>query len=156
MLAVKVESDRNTEWRPTFLRTVLRHDPCVTGTMKRILAVDDEPDILELLVEILRSEGYEMLAASDGMAALNLLGRTGADLVITDTMMPHLDGVALIRSMRERPDLRDVPVIMMSAAGRPALDGLDVSTFLHKPFDLSALLDAVAQAVDCTPSQDGA
>ena len=128
----------------------------MTGIMKRILAVDDEPDILELLVEVLRTEGYEMLAASDGMAALNLLAGSGADLVITDTMMPRLDGVALIRLMRQRPDLRNVPVIMMSAAGRRALDGLDVSTFLHKPFDLIALLDAVTHAIDCTPSRDGA
>ena len=122
--------------------------------MKKILAVDDEPDILELLVEILRIEGYETSAASDGKAALDLLKETGADLVITDTMMPRLDGVALIRSMRECPKLCDVPVIIMSAAGRPQLGGLDICSFLHKPFDLIALLDAVAQAIECTPSPE--
>lgn len=122
--------------------------------MRRILVVDDEPDILELLVEILRIEGYVMLSANDGEAALELLAKTPCDLIVTDTMMPRVSGVALIRSIRERPELRDVPVIMMSAAGLPNLDGLDVSTFLHKPFDLSALLDAVAKAVDCAPSRD--
>lgn len=121
--------------------------------MKRILAVDDEPDILELLVEILGIEGYAISAASDGRAALELLQGTGADLVITDTMMPRVDGVALIRSMRDSPGLCDIPVIIMSAAGRPNLDGLDICAFLHKPFDLIALLDAVAEAIDCGPSQ---
>jgi CheY-like chemotaxis protein len=117
--------------------------------MRRILVVDDEPDILELLIEILRLEGYAMLAASDGVAALDVLDTHGVDLVITDTMMPRLNGVSLIRSMHERPELRSIPVIVMSAAGRPNLDGLDhCCIFLPKPFDLTRLLNTVAKAVE--------
>lgn len=97
-----------------------------------------------------------MLSANDGQAALELLTKTHCDVIVTDTMMPRLNGVALVRSVREQPELRDVPVIMMSAAGRPDLDGLDISTFLHKPFDLSALLDAVAKAVDYGSSRGDA
>lgn len=111
--------------------------------MKRILVVDDEPDILQLLADLLRDEGYEVLGAHDGVAAMQVLAQTVVDLVITDTMMPRSDGVKFTRSMRERRELRDIPVILMSAADRPGLDGLGTVSFLPKPFDLVALLDAV-------------
>ncbi len=115
--------------------------------MKTILVVDDEPDILDLLIEVLREEGYLTLAARDGMAALELLSRQDVDLVITDTMMPRRGGLELVRSMHEHPNLRHVPAILMSAAGRPEMDRFGVFVFLPKPFDLDTLLDAVAEAL---------
>jgi CheY-like chemotaxis protein len=115
--------------------------------MKTILVVDDEPDIRELLVDVLRGEGYLMVSASNGQAARKLLAEQAVDLVITDTMMPALDGVGLIRWMRGRPHLQAVPAILISAALRPNLDGLGHCVFMTKPFDLSTLLDAVAAAV---------
>lgn len=115
--------------------------------MKRILVVDDEPAILTLLVDVLREEGHEVLGAGDGVAALEVLAEAVADLVITDTMMPRLGGGDLVRSMRERPEFRKIPVILLSAAGQPRLDGLGTVVFLAKPFDLIALLDAVTTAL---------
>src|SRR5215203_482635 len=115
--------------------------------MATILVVDDEPALLELLVDILDGEGHEMLAARDGVVALGLLTGRRSDLVITNAMMPRLDGMGLIRSMRHHPDLRDVPVIVLSAATLPTLDGLGAVTFLPKPFELTALLAAVATAL---------
>ena len=111
--------------------------------MRRILVVDDEPDILQLLADLLRDEGYEVLGAHDGVAAMQVLAQTVVDLVITDTMMPRSDGVKFTRSMRERRELRDIPVVLMSAADRPGLDGLGTVSFLPNPFDLVSLLDAV-------------
>ncbi len=115
--------------------------------MKTILVVDDEPAIRDLLLEVLGDEGYHTLAAQDGLAALNLLQDMEVDLVITDMMMPRRSGVELLQSMREHPRLKDVPAILLSAAARPQLDGLGVSVFLPKPFDLVALLDAVSDAL---------
>ncbi len=115
--------------------------------MKTILVVDDEPDMRNLLVEVLGDEGYGTLAARDGLSALDLLGGMEVDLVITDTMMPRRGGVELLQAMREDPHLKDVPAILMSAAARPQLDGLGVCVFLPKPFDLVALLDAVSEAL---------
>jgi len=115
--------------------------------MATILVVDDEPALLELLVDILDGEGHEMLAARDGVVALGLLTGRRTDLIVTDAMMPRLDGMGLIRSMRHHPDLRDVPVIVLSAATHPTLDGLGAVTFLPKPFELTALLAAVATAL---------
>lgn len=115
--------------------------------MKRILVVDDEPDILGLLVDLLRMEGYLASGARDGRAALDILTASGADLVITDAMMPRLGGQGLVRSMREDPGLRDVPVIIMSAAGRPEMNGFHYQEFLFKPFDLTSLLDIVERSL---------
>lgn len=115
--------------------------------MKKILVVDDERDIREILMEVLQDEGYEMLGARDGMAALQLLADSELDLLITDTMMPHLDGLGLIRAFRDRPEFRDTPVIVLSAGTRPDLDGLGRATFMPKPFDLTEFLDTVAESL---------
>lgn len=115
--------------------------------MKTILVVDDEPAIRDVLLEILRDEGYGTVAAQDGLSALDLLEGMEIDLVIIDTMMPRRGGVELLQSMRGDPRLRDVPAILMSAAARPQLDGLGVSVFLPKPFELDDLLDAVSEAI---------
>lgn len=121
--------------------------------MTRILVVDDEPAILELLVDVLRDEGYELTVAGDGVASLQVLTKTEVDLVITDTMMPQLGGVELIRSMRERPEFLEIPVILMSAAAPPGMDGLGTVSFLPKPFDLTALLDTVETALSHTSDE---
>ena len=119
--------------------------------MKTILVVDDEPAILDLLTTILDDEGYDVLPAGDGMTALEVLTGTAASLVITDVMMPHLGGVDLVRAMRAREDLHSVPVILVSAADRPSMDGLGDCVFLPKPFDVAEFLDAVQGAVSRPP-----
>lgn len=115
--------------------------------MKTILVVDDEPAILDLLTTLLSDEGYQVLSAVDGAAALEGLKREAVDVVITDGMMPRLDGEALIRAMRARPETREVPVIFVSAAVTPLLEGLEPWWFLPKPFDLEVVLDTVAGAI---------
>ena len=121
--------------------------------MKTILVVDDEPAILDLLTTLLHGEGFRVLSAADGAAALERLGREGVDVVITDGMMPRLGGVALIRAMRERPETREVPVILVSAALKPLLEGLGPCRFLPKPFDLNAILATITRALGQSPSR---
>ena len=115
--------------------------------MTTVLLVDDEPALLQLLVEILGDEGYVTVSAVNGRAALEVLAEIQVDLVITDTMMPYGSGPDLIRAMREHPGLRAIPVILTSAAPAPDLDGLDVSAFLPKPFQLDELLGKTAAAL---------
>jgi CheY-like chemotaxis protein len=115
--------------------------------MATILVVDDEPAIRELLVEILREEGHAVLTAGDGLQASEVLGRVVPDLVVTDVMMPRLDGPGLTRWMRERDALRGVPVVLLSAVARPDGDGRGDVAFLAKPFDLGALLAAIRSAL---------
>ncbi len=120
--------------------------------MGTILVVDDEPTILELLEEILDDEGHTTLAARDGVAAREILEQTVPDVVITDAMMPRLDGPGLVRWMRGQPELRHVPVVVLSAVVRVDPAELDNVAFVAKPFDLATLLDAVAAALDPPPA----
>ena len=114
--------------------------------MPTVLVADDEPTILDLVVEVLQVEGYATLAAHDGREVLELLARGRPDLVLMDVIMPGLDGRAVVRRMRERPELDGVPVILMSAAAH--IDPAELAVaFLPKPFDLDRLLGAVSTAL---------
>jgi DNA-binding response OmpR family regulator len=112
----------------------------------RILVVDDEFDIAELLAELLAARGHQVATAINGLLARALLASTDYDLVITDFMMPLVDGIELVQGMREDPRLSSVPVIMISAQrDLPALTtrGL-VQATLQKPFSPAALYAAIA------------
>ncbi len=111
---------------------------------QKILVVDDEPAIRELIVAVLEDEGYEAIGAGSGSRALELLPMERPDLVLMDIMMPEMDGREALRRMREQPDLAGIPVVMMSAAFAPDRIGHPVSAFLSKPFDLDHLLDTVS------------
>lgn len=109
-----------------------------------ILIVDDEPDLTQLLAEHLSREGYRPLIARDGETALRLLEQTPCDLVLLDIMLPGIDGIDLLRRLRQgRAGRSDVPVIMLSAKDSP-LDktvglSLGADDYLGKPFSLLEL-----------------
>src|SRR3954463_8853765 len=84
---------------------------------KHILVVDDEPGIVDVLSTLLEDEGYSSETALDGRAALAALRGRRAGLVVLDTMMPVMDGVATLQAMRADPALATIPVIMMTAMG---------------------------------------
>ena len=109
--------------------------------MKQILVVDDELVIREVLTALFTGEGYAVLTAGDGLAALAALEDATPDLVIADIIMPRLDGWGLLTRLREEhPDL---PIILLSATfrGHPP-DGV---AFVAKPFDVDHLLNVVAR-----------
>lgn len=108
--------------------------------MKKILVVDDERAITELLVSVLRDEGYAVAAAEDGPRALQLLPTERPDLVILDVMMPRMDGREVCRRMREMAGFERLHIVMISAAIHPNLAECRVDAFLAKPFDLNRLL----------------
>ena len=112
----------------------------------RILVVDDEFDVAELLAELLAGRGHAVVTAINGHLARDLLATADYDLVITDFMMPLVDGVELVRGMRAEPRLAGMPVIMISAQrDLPAevKEGL-VQATLQKPFSPQALYAAIA------------
>ncbi len=111
-----------------------------------ILVVDDQRSIRELVADILTDEGYHVITSADGQQALDRLQTFDAQLVITDVMMPVLDGWNLTQQLRQQEHLRHLPVILMSAANDLPfnLKRLDRhTTFLPKPFEISSLLDYV-------------
>jgi two-component system chemotaxis sensor kinase CheA len=116
-----------------------------------LLVVDDEWAIADWLDAILSEAGYRVLVASNGRKALETLENEAVDLVLTDFMMPQLDGPGLVSAMKAEPRTRDLPVIIMSSLSEPTvrerLDGH--AGFLRKPFreqELFQLLDKVLAA----------
>ena len=120
-----------------------------TGCMTRILVVEDESAIAELVSEILTDEGYETAIAEHGAAALTFLHAIRPDVVLSDIMMPQVDGHELCRRMRLDPDYVDIPVVLMSAGPTPAMSSdCDFSAFIPKPFTLFTLITTISQVVE--------
>jgi CheY-like chemotaxis protein len=114
--------------------------------MKTILVVDDEPDILGALELFLEMEGYRVMTASDGQEAITKLADVRPDLVLSDVMMPFLNGIELLQHVKSDRGLQNIPVVLMSA-GRPAgwKCGATGDAFLPKPLDLDHLLRTIQQ-----------
>ncbi|WP_106279186.1 response regulator [Paraburkholderia sp. BL25I1N1] len=114
----------------------------------RLLVVDDNADLREYMSRILRAAGHDVRLATDGQAALEAARAEPPDLVLSDVMMPRLDGFGLLRALRADPDLRDTPVLMLSArAGEEArVDGIEhgADDYLTKPFSARELLARVS------------
>jgi two-component system response regulator VicR len=109
-----------------------------------ILVVDDDRPIADVIGDLLRDEGYDVRIAYNGQAALQDIERRPVDLVLSDVMMPKLDGPGLVRSLRERGD--PVPVILMSAVYQDVdLPGVE---FVPKPFDVGHLAALVARVIE--------
>jgi len=111
--------------------------------MKRVLVVEDEPAIRDLLVWVLQIEGYEVSAAENGRRAIEMAQHDPPDLMLLDLMMPGMDGYEVLQHLRDSPRLRAVPVVVMSAAARPESSDTQVKAFVAKPFDLDDLLGIV-------------
>ena len=117
-----------------------------------ILVVEDADETRELLAELLMREGYHAVMAADGEEALSRMDLLVPDLVVTDLEMPKLDGHGLIAAMAKRPDLRNVPVCLLSgapperpSAGLPGAPKPAVT--LRKPVKLTDFLAVVAKLI---------
>jgi len=110
-----------------------------------VLVVDDDPDILDAVSEILADEGYRVARARNGAEGLERIAVERPAVVLLDLMMPVMDGATFARILREQEGPR-LPVILLSAEGRRerALE-VAADAFLPKPFDIEALLEQVAQ-----------
>ena len=112
--------------------------------MKKILIVEDEPDIQELLQAYLRDAGYETAAAGDGAAALDLFQRQPFDLVLLDIMLPKLDGFGVCEQLRRQSQ---VPILMLTALDGEEEQlrgfGLNVDDYVTKPFSMPILLEKI-------------
>ncbi|HEY0603044.1 MAG TPA: response regulator [Herpetosiphonaceae bacterium] len=107
-----------------------------------ILIVDDEQSILNLLQEILESEGFTILRATNGRDALTAALETPPDLIVTDLMMPIMDGRTLAQQLRQHPQTADTPILLISAA-YTRRDADRFTAVLHKPFDVAGLVATI-------------
>lgn len=117
-----------------------------------ILIVEDIPHILELLEVTLKFKGYDVITARNGDEALNALLSVKPALILTDILMPRLDGYALAQEVRSNPETRDIPIIFVSATFITPEDkdfamSLGAVRFLEKPIEASELLLTVAEVL---------
>lgn len=119
---------------------------------RRVLLADDNSDLRGYIARLLSKAGYEVETAADGEAALSAARARKPDLLITDVMMPRLDGFGLLKAVREDSSIRDLPIIMLSArAGEEAkVEGLDAGAddYLTKPFSARELLARAAANIE--------
>ncbi|MCX7913800.1 MAG: response regulator [Thermodesulfovibrionales bacterium] len=117
---------------------------------ERILIIDDEPDMLVLLSMIIKGKTtYEVVSTSNPYEALEWIKKDGFDLVITDLKMPGLDGMEILKTIRERDE--DVPVIIITAYGtvESAIEAMsmDAFDFITKPFRKEQILFTIDKAI---------
>ena len=108
----------------------------------RILVVEDQPDVAQLIEVVLKGEGHTVAVANTGGQGLMLARDWEPDLILMDIMLPGVDGGTLISKLRLEPGTADLPIIAMSASRtlRDRSDELQADALLSKPFDVDALL----------------
>jgi DNA-binding response OmpR family regulator len=110
---------------------------------QRILIVDDEASVADLIEAVLVSEGYTVAIARDGIQGILLARDWKPDLVLMDVMLPGIDGTTAIRRLKSDPETSDLPIVAMSAGRtirRQSNELSDADAALAKPFDIEALL----------------
>lgn len=118
--------------------------------MATLLVVDDELDTLTVLEILLSMEGYRVVTARDGEKALEKLEHDPPDLIITDLMMPGMDGLELSRRVRKHPQTAKTPIILSTAASARVTEQDDplFDVVLQKPVDIDVLLGAIRSLLD--------
>lgn len=116
----------------------------MTMRVKRVLAVDNEPNTLYLFKSILEPEGYDVISTPSGEQALDVLKIQQIDLLITDILMPEMDGWELVRKVREELKLT-LPIIVVTVHAPPktAAKEHDVQAIITKPFDRKKLISEI-------------
>ena len=126
---------------------------------KKILIVDDEPNIVAALEFLLQRTGYEVLSAQDGDAALKLVEQHLPDLVLLDVMMPRKSGYEVCQRIRERADWQHIKIIILSAKGREAEinKGLSLGAdfYVTKPFSTKDLVVKIGELLGAAAKPGG-
>ena len=121
----------------------------VSPAGRRVLLVEDDPDLRDALVDGLRERSYQVVAVANGREALEALRGQGSDVVVLDLMMPVMDGWEFRVAQKRDPVLAGTPVVAVSAAGHSTAAAIDADAYIEKPLRLPALtqtIDAVVQA----------
>ena len=118
----------------------------ITVMGKKVLVVEDHHDTSFLLCRLLKMEGYEVEHAIDGMVGFSTATSEHPDLIVTDIQMPRMDGIEMIKRIRESRSISRTPIIVMSAYGKRLInDAIEAGAdaFVEKPIDLDNLLATI-------------
>jgi DNA-binding NarL/FixJ family response regulator len=125
--------------------------------MKKILVIEDEPEMRRNLITILRLEKFHPLAAENGRVGVELAGKEKPDLILCDVMMPELDGHSVLQALRENPDTASIPFIFLTAKGEKidVRSGMNLGAddYLTKPVAKADLLNAIRSRLERAAQQ---
>ncbi|HEX2685533.1 MAG TPA: ATP-binding protein [Kofleriaceae bacterium] len=125
----------------------IAHEP---APQRRILLVEDDADLREVLCQVLESSGHTVIPAIDGTEGLSQMRACRPDIVVLDLMMPRLDGWQFRLAQRDDPMLAMTPVIAISASSSATAAAVDADLYLRKPFDAETLLRAIDDVINAT------
>ncbi len=118
---------------------------------KKILVVDDEPDVLALLTLMLKSQGYNVITAIDGQEALEKARKEAPNLILLDVMLPKMDGYKVARMLKFDENFSHIPIILLTAKiqEKDRQTGLEMGAneYMTKPFDTALLLAKVKETL---------
>lgn len=118
---------------------------------KRLLLIDDDPNLILLVKDYLEFRGYEVITAENGREALEILEQEQPDMIICDVMMPEMDGYSFVRCVREDPRTKSIPVLFLSAKGQSQdrVKGLNTGAdvYMVKPFEPEELVAQVESSL---------
>ncbi|MEK6943636.1 MAG: response regulator [Nanoarchaeota archaeon] len=120
--------------------------------MSKIMVVDDEPSLRELITAIFSSEGFEVIDAASGQECLDKLKTEKPDLILMDMMMPGMSGRETVEKIRENEDTKNFKIVFLTVArfsetGKETLDHLNVLDYITKPFDNDDLVKRAKKAL---------
>ena len=119
--------------------------------MKKIMVVDDEPDILFTAGQMLEMNGYDVVKVDDGKKCLDELEKSVPDLVLLDIMMPEISGWDVAAKIKENPKWNDIPIIFLTAKGDTmsiGMSGLASEDYIVKPFDIKDLKERIEKILN--------
>lgn len=130
-----------------------------TEDKKRILVVDDYTENVELLEELLSSNGYDVSTADDGDEALKIAHKELPDLILLDIMMPKMDGYEVCEALREAKNTKDIPIIFVTAKTEVkdwthAIFNMGANSYITKPINAKKLLEKVKSVLKMKHSRD--
>jgi DNA-binding response OmpR family regulator len=128
------------------------------GRTRRVLLIEDEPNIATALAFILQRAGWRVSTHPNGTTALDAIARDGPDVLVLDVMLPGKSGFDILSELRAGPRA-DLPVLMLTAKGqakdRERAEALGVDRFMTKPFSNAAILEAVAALAERRAAEEG-
>jgi len=130
----------------------------MTEDQKTVIVVEDEPDAAELFAEMMRVSGYRVLKTYSSTPAISMIAEEQPSVVILDIMMPDISGLEVLKFMRRDPNLKEIPVIVVSARSMPSdiREGLEAGAtiYLTKPVGYLDLKKSVDQVMQEQPSDN--
>jgi CheY-like chemotaxis protein len=122
------------------------------GVAKRVVCIEDEPEMIDLVRLILGRKGFQVIGANGGIEGLETVRRVKPDLVLLDLMMPDMDGWEVYQQIKADPGLRDIPVVVVTAKAQSidkvlGLHIAKVDDYITKPFGPQELLESVEKIV---------